>query len=596
MWDLRKKGVGLLGNRSGDRRPIPFVEDTAVPPHLLADYIKDFKEILDSYDLAYGMFGHVDVGCLHVRPALNLRSTEDEALFREISDKVKNLVKKYQGIMWAEHGRGFRSEYTEEFFGKSLFQDLRKIKNAFDPRNQLNPGKLVTPLGHDSTIPKIDEIPLRGHQDKAINETSKSFQGAVNCNGNGACFHFDPNHVMCPSYKATGMRVHSPKGRASLMREWLKELGQKNVDLKKVTNRKGWRIPYKNNDFSHEVYDGMAGCLSCKACVTQCPVKVDIPELKSRFLEAYHSRYLRPMLDYFVAYGEKLHFKLAPYAKWHNFLLKQRFVRYILDKSIGLKDPPLLSEPGLVQSLDEESFEILEEGKEWSPIKENTVILVQDAFTSFFEAPLVLTTMKLLKKLGFDPRIASFKENGKGQHVKGFRAKFFETARKNLNWLQALQQTKAPLIGIEPAVVLTYREEYPELIGETVEVKMIHEWLSENLEKISISKAAPKKYALFPHCQEQTSGIASLRNWQKIFEHFGHELTIENVGCCGMAGAYGHESKNYQTSKRIFDLSWGSLISRSHKDKNIPLATGSSCRSQTKRFGNEILKHPIEVL
>ena len=180
LWNLRKKGVGLLGNTKGARKPIPFVEDTCVPPKNLAAYIREFRALLESYGLDYAMFGHVDVGCLHVRPALDLQNPEHERWFREVSDGVMQLVRKHGGVMWGEHGRGFRSEYTPEFFGE-LYPDLRRVKEAFDPCNRLNPGKIVTPLSSPDQPIGVDG-PLRGQQDRQIHpELRSEFDAAVSC-------------------------------------------------------------------------------------------------------------------------------------------------------------------------------------------------------------------------------------------------------------------------------------------------------------------------------------------------------------------------------------------------------------------------------
>ena len=223
LWSLRKKGVGLLGNTKGERKPLPFVEDTAVPPENLAIYIRDFRKLLESYGLEYAMFGHVDVGCLHVRPALDLKNLEEEGWIRELSDQVVALVKNYGGVMWSEHGRGYRSEYTVEFFGEELHHDLRRIKEAFDPENRLNPGKIVTPISQGTDKVVSIEGPLRGHKDRQIApELLKEYETAVNCNGNGACFDYSSKNVMCPSSRITRNNVHSPKGRAGMMREWLR--------------------------------------------------------------------------------------------------------------------------------------------------------------------------------------------------------------------------------------------------------------------------------------------------------------------------------------------------------------------------------------
>ncbi len=299
LWELRKRGVGLLGNRPGPRKPIAFIEDTAVPPVNLPAYIQEFKELLNDYNLDYAMFGHVDVGCLHVRPALNLQVPQDEALIRTISDRVVALVRKYGGVMWAEHGRGFRSEYTPLFFGEELYQDLRKIKAAFDPNNRLNPGKIVTAFGSEEQVVTL-EAPLRGHFDRQVTTAMQAdYEVAFSCNGNGACFNVNPDYVMCPSYKGSLERIHSPKGRASLLREWLRQLAlNQERDLDKSANvlLKFWNTFTKSigqYDYSHEVDDGLHGCLSCKACANQCPIHVDIPSLKAKFLQRYYTRYLR---------------------------------------------------------------------------------------------------------------------------------------------------------------------------------------------------------------------------------------------------------------------------------------------------------------
>ena len=153
IWSMRKKSVGLLGNMQGERRPMPFVEDTVVPPENLADYILEFRAALDRRGLVYGMFGHVDAGCLHVRPALDMKDPAQEKLVREISDEVFELTRKYKGVLWGEHGKGFRSEYVPEFFGP-LYPRMQEIKAAFDPHNQLNPGKIASPPGHELTPPR----------------------------------------------------------------------------------------------------------------------------------------------------------------------------------------------------------------------------------------------------------------------------------------------------------------------------------------------------------------------------------------------------------------------------------------------------------
>lgn len=228
IWTMRKRAVGLLGNVEGPVRPVAFVEDTAVPPENLAAYIREFRALLDDAGVSYGMFGHVDAGVLHVRPALDLAHAEDVPKVRHISDAVVSLTRKYGGILWGEHGKGVRSEYVPEYFG-DLYPCLQDIKQVFDPENRLNPGKIAGPTP-DSLL-RIDEVPLRGDADRVIgNDIRAAFDNAPYCNGNGACFDFDATTPMCPSYKATRDRRFSPKGRASLMREWLRLLRERGID------------------------------------------------------------------------------------------------------------------------------------------------------------------------------------------------------------------------------------------------------------------------------------------------------------------------------------------------------------------------------
>ncbi len=215
-----------------------------VDPRVLADYVVDFRAILDEYGVSYGMFGHIDVGCLHVRPALDLTDPDDERIMREITTRVAQLAESYGGLLWNEHGKGFRSEYNRPFFGEQLYAALGDIKRAFDPHNQLNPGKIVALEPERVPLAAMD-APTRGTFDRQIPADERAaFPGAMQCNGNGACFDYDPTHVMCPSYRATRDRLHSPKGRAGAMREWLRQLaetGTTTADLAPAESPLAWR-------------------------------------------------------------------------------------------------------------------------------------------------------------------------------------------------------------------------------------------------------------------------------------------------------------------------------------------------------------------
>ncbi len=236
IYNMRKKAVGLLGAVKGSAKPIAFAEDTCVPPENLADFIAEFRILLDGHNLNYGMFGHVDAGVLHVRPALDMCDPNQESLMHQISDEVVALVAKYGGLMWGEHGKGFRSEYGPEFFGDELFNELRRIKSACDPLNKMNPGKICTPLGSEDELVKVSDV-KRGTYDRQIPiEVRDSFSQAMECNGNGLCFNYDTASPMCPSMKVTADRRHSPKGRAGLVREWLRQLSEQGFDVIELEN------------------------------------------------------------------------------------------------------------------------------------------------------------------------------------------------------------------------------------------------------------------------------------------------------------------------------------------------------------------------
>ena len=618
LYAMRKKAVGLLGNTEGSQKPLAFAEDTAVPPENLADFIAEFRELLDAQGLHYGMFGHVDAGVLHVRPALDMCDPEQEKQLRVISDQVVALTAKYGGLMWGEHGKGYRSEYGPEFFGEDLFLELRKIKTAFDPHNKMNPGKICTPVNSNETLVSVDDT-KRGYFDRQIPvKVKESFTSALDCNGNGLCFNYDADSPMCPSSKVTRDRRHSPKGRAGLMREWLRLLENKGVDVLALEqNISGWSVKQlldkvkarfikaNKDDFSHEVMDAMAGCLACKACASQCPIKVDVPDFRARFINLYHSRYFRPLKDHLVANVEILAPLMAKAPKLVNGFIDNKLYSQISASTIGYVNTPLLSVPTLVERVKAHKYEMfdLEYFKSISvQNKQDYVFIVQDPFTSFYDATSVESLMGLANTLGFKPILLPFKPNGKAQHVKGFLNRFAKTAASSAEFFNELAALDIPLVGIDASLVLCYRDEYQQVLGEQrgdFKVLLSHEWLTQVIDghdsrlpaKI---ENAETDYQLFGHCTEKTALPNSESQWQAIFSHFGLSLNKVSVGCCGMAGTYGHEKQNQENSKGLFELSWQPKLSQF--SENQVLATGFSCRSQTKRFAQFKPKHPVQAL
>ncbi|UUM29529.1 D-2-hydroxyglutarate dehydrogenase YdiJ [Vibrio japonicus] len=614
IYNMRKKAVGLLGAAKGRAKPVAFAEDTCVPPENLADFIVEFRELLDAKQLSYGMFGHVDAGVLHVRPALDLCDPKQEALMHEISDEVVKLVAKYGGLMWGEHGKGYRSEYGPEFFGDELFTELRRVKAAFDPHNKMNPGKICTPLESDAELVKVTDT-KRGYFDRQIDvQVRDSFKQAMECNGNGLCFNYDTSSPMCPSMKVTADRRHSPKGRAGLVREWLRQLTEQGVDIldleqktlenntpvktmiDRVRNSFNKRHEY---DFSHEVYEAMNGCLACKACASQCPIKVDVPSFRSRFLNIYYSRYQRPAKDYLVANIETMLPVMAKAPKLVNSAIKQKWVQKITASSIGYVDAPLLSVPTLEERMKSfKAFDLTHLASLSEQEKQNHLVIVQDPFTSYYDASVVEDFAKLAVKLGKTPVLLPFKPNGKAQHIKGFLKQFAKNASSTAAFLQKVADLGIPLVGVDPALVLCYRDEYQEVLGEKrgdFQVLTSHEWLLPRLSEFDVSsQTAQEPWYLLAHCTEKTKMPNAEKEWGEIFAHFGGQLNTVPVGCCGMAGTFGHEVDKLQMSKDIYGLSWKPNLDTLPKERC--LITGYSCRSQVKRFEGVNVQHPVQAL
>lgn len=618
LWALRKRSVGLLGNVPGPRKPVPFVEDCAVPPERLPEFVRRYRAMLDEAGLRYGIFGHVDAGCVHVRPALDMTDPEDAARIAPITDAVAGLAREMGGVLWGEHGKGVRGAYNEHFLGPRLAGAMERIKSAFDPRNQLNPGKIAAPSGGRAALLSIDGA-FRGTEDRRIDRGDRAaFHDALRCNGNGACLTADPDETMCPSARRTRDRVHSPKGRAAMMREWLRLLGDAGVPAIAETRRAA--LPRRAaatigralgvRDFSHEVAEAMRGCLACKGCSGRCPVKVDVPTLRAEFLDRYHGRYLRPLRDRLVADLERMLPRAARMPALANLLIASAPARGLAAWTVGLVDAPPLARPTLVRRLDARGVALLDEAAlAAAPEAERraTVVIVPDAFTWFYAPEIVLAARAVLAAIGRRPAIPRFFPTGKPEHVIGCFDRFRRTAALAAPRLERLAATGATLMAIDPAVTLFLRDEYPKLLGaERTRFRVLapEELLDAPEARAALaapredSSAPPGAFALFGHCTARATAPATSGQWRRAFAAAGLELATPEVGCCGMCGAWGHERRNVADSRGIWESSWGRRIGPDPAalDEAEPLATGSSCREQAERCAGRRLRHPLEVL
>ncbi|MFK7916774.1 MAG: FAD-binding and (Fe-S)-binding domain-containing protein [Ilumatobacter sp.] len=572
VWKVRADAVGLLGQSVGGRRSVAFVEDCAVPPSRLAEFVVAFREILDRHELSYGMFGHADVGCLHVRPALDLYDPAHEQLLRTISDEVADLVKRFGGVLWGEHGRGFRGEFLD--LDAATIRRMRLVKQAFDPRHVMNPGKLYSTFGDGAPIQRIDEVPLRVHSDRTVPlDQRDEFESAFACNGNGICHHWGAAEVMCPSYKATLDPRLSPKGRADLLRAWSTDPG--------------------NTDLAEDLADSLRSCLSCGACTGRCPVQVDIPEMKSRFFEQHASGNRRGR----TALLSRFEAALPTVQRFASIARPvQRITAPLLAGALGLTDLPLVPSGSLDDRLDALAVERI--GPE-SASTTASVVIVPDAFTAFLDPDVLAAAIAVLRAVGEEPAVSCFVPSGKFDHVHGRRKRFARAVRRQRAELKRLSSLGIPLVVIEPAVSLLGAREYLCLDGSFPHQRIVSlvDFLEPRLDAIrGVEPHLTPECSvaqLFGHCTEVSLAPERMEGYRAILEAAGYDVMLEQTTCCGMAGIFGHEAEHQEMSTSLFETGW--LPRMDALTPAVRCASGYSCRSQAKRFGRE-LQHPIQVL
>lgn len=619
VYAMRKKSVGLLGAAHGRKKLVAFTEDTVVPPQNLADYILEFRALLDSMQVPYGMFGHVDTGLMHVRPGLDLTTDQDKEKLVKISRAVVQLVRKYQGQMWGEHGRGYRSVFGELFF-KDLYPVCRKLKALFDPLNRINPGKICVPYGNDDDSLADIDGPMRGDLDRTLPlNVQESFTQALACNGNGQCFSYQKSALMCPSYRYTKDHVRSPKGYSALMREWLRLMVERGCDplpeeIEALSAhrlnpigfiRRAYNTITCKDDFNHEFLENIKTCLACKSCKTQCPAHVNAADLNSRFLSLYYGRYLRPLMDLAVLNAEWLIPALGRIPRLSNFMIKNKLAARFNEKIMGLVDIPLLDEKNLLSEAKREKIPYLSLKRAMRSGCE--LLIVVDPFTAAYDVQGLMSFAKLCRFLGVKVGFLRPYINGKLLIVRGDRAQFIAKASKQAARLQLLSDKGIALVGYDPALTICYRDEYPVLLGKargTFEVLLPEEWLMQALKderKLSLIKNKIKgsvnlaePYYLFCHCTEHSVVPEAVHMWQQILKAFNLSLLPVPVSCCGMAGLHGHMARNRDESYTVYRNNWQGELRK--RDFNHCLVTGFSCRSQVKRMEGRAARHPVQIL
>lgn len=578
LWSIRSLAVGLAGKIPGVRKPVAFVEDAIVPPQNLASFVEDLQNYLIKENLNYSMYGHVDVGCIHVRPALNLTEEEDRDLIRPITEEVIKLLNKYQGILWGEHGKGFRGEFVPDVFGPVLYPILCKIKQLFDPENRLNTGKITAP-SPEIKLDRIELVSMRGEFDAVVKQSAKEqYPGAMLCNGNGACFNKEPSNVMCPSYKVTNDRVHSPKGRAMLVKQFLRETAIKGSD----------------KELAYATYNAMKGCLGCKGCTGKCPTQVSIPDLKAKFLDKFHRKYKRRTVkEQLIANIESILPDIARFPKTWNLLNKFNLV-----PKMGMTKLPKFSiDKPLDKILAENDVDIYSSVGHIELFKANPMIIFADAFTSFMNHNVLLSVISVARKMGYTPYVIKPMASGKALVVEGDLKRFKRKINKLAKLINPVIIKGIPVVALENTVTLMFRDEAKKFAdGFQGDILTIAEFINQNIDKLDQVNSLESKYLLLPHCTEQAIKPNEAIMWNNIFTKFGSSITIKNAGCCGMAGTYGYLKENSNRSEALYKMHWEDHITDANHQSMPVLATGFSCRSQVLEKSSEIVLHPVEIL
>ena len=589
IWSLRKAGLGLLSNLPGDEKAVPVIEDTAVDVHDLPDFIREFNVILKQYNLYSVHYAHAGSGEIHLRPIINLKTVEGNELFRKIAEEIATLVKKYKGSLSGEHGDGrLRGEFIKQMVGEQNYALLKEVKKTFDPNNVFNPNKIVDTPPMNTMLRYVPGQQTPAFKTYFRYANQDVLQHAEQCNGSGDCRKTElSGGTMCPSFMATRNEKDTTRARANILREFL-------------TNST------KANRFNHkEIKEVMDLCLSCKGCKSECPSNVDMAKLKAEFLQHYYDDNGVPFRSRLIA-NFSTSAKLGSIAPGiYNYMMKQPFISKTIKKIIGFapqRSMPLLHDETLLKWNAKR-----EKQHSTFNTQHKVVYLFCDEFTNFNDTPIGIKTILLLEHLGYEVIIPYHLDSGRAPMSKGMLKKAKEFANRNVELLHTLVTADRPLIGIEPSAILSFRDEYPDLVDDKLHeaskelaknVFMIDEFIVQEIEKGNIKKeqftTAHKEIKLHGHCQQKSVGLLS--NTVKVLS-FPANYSVETIpsGCCGMAGSFGYEKEHYELSVQVSELVLMPFV-RKQGEEVIIAAPGTSCRHQIKDGANRKALHPVEVL
>ena len=644
VWSLRKAGLGLLTGMKGDAKPIGVIEDTAVAPEKLPDYMADFAKMLDNLDLSCVYHAHISTGELHLRPIINIKEAEGKRKFREVAYQTALLVKKYKGSLSGEHGDGrLRGEFIQLMYGDEVYTLMQDLKKCWDPLQVFNLHKIVDTLPMDSMLrfevgqqyaieKELNDGPstLRQAQGPQGLGTCRTYynwkaafdecmvQGATGaknqlhalmcsieqCNGAGDCRKSNLiGGTLCPAFKVSGDETKATRARANVLREILTR-GWGSEAFSQALNKD------KSILKSEELAEVLESCLTCKGCRSECPSNVDMTRLRSEILQQKYDIGGMPLRSFAVSYMATV--EQLGHIVWpiYNLFASWQFSSNIIKRIIKFtteRDIPTLSRVTMRTAVKRECR------KSHKQATKGKVFLFADEFTNFQEAELGLTFAKLLLHLGYEVEIPKHVESGRAAISKGNLKLAKKYALKNVNLLKDKISEQTPLVGIEPSCILSFRDEYPDLVPAEMRQQakelgrnalLFDEFIMREVAAKRISATDFKTEAveiwLHGHCHQK-----ALVGTEKTVQAFkllsGAKIHVIPSGCCGMAGSFGYEKEHYKTSLAIGEMVLFPTIRKavSNADGVTPCivsAPGTSCRQQILDGTGVHAVHPIEIL
>jgi FAD/FMN-containing dehydrogenase/Fe-S oxidoreductase len=579
IWKLRKAGLGLLLGMKGERKPIAFIEDCAVDPSKLSDFFVRFREVIHKYDTTAGYYGHASVGCLHIRPLINTKDRREIQVMKDMTDEIADLVLEFGGSMSGEHGDGLaRSHLNEKLFGHQIYKAFQDVKLAFDPHGRMNPGKIV------NAPPMTENLRYGEKYNTTFINTYYDFskEGGLAtavelCNGAGVCRKKNEG-TMCPSYMVTLEDEHSTRGRANYMREILSG---------KVDSR----------EFEGQaLYDALDLCLECKGCKAECPSNVDMAKLKYEFLAHYNEANGTPLRSRMFARIHSLSRMASIWPGLSNFMMARPVVRKALDRYVGIdarrKLPPIAPE----------TFESWFRNRtKHTPSKPaGKVVFFHDTFVNFNYPEIGKATTTLLEAAGYEVELPQRQCCGRPMISKGLPEDARSNAAFNVGQLHSFVEHGYSIVGCEPSCMLTFRDEYPDLIkGHAVNAVaqatfLLEEFIvrekKEGRWKLDF-KRQKTKALIHGHCHEK-----ALIGSRFLKEAIALAYAIEEIdsGCCGMAGSFGFEKEHYDISMAIGRRRLFPAVEK--EPDAIVVAPGVSCRQQVEHATGKKPLHPAEAL